>query len=98
MDALKAEIATKRKVIQDDPLANRPNKYMRRGDIERLREQAEQKVRDEKRELEQEETARKAAVAQVAKDAREEAKVSQRYPTWCPCPNTWMENSHRLPL
>ena len=98
MDALKAEIATKRKAIQDDPLANRPNKYMRRGDIERLREQEAQKARDEKLALEQAEAARKATVVQSAKDAREENKVSQRYPIYCPCPNTWMENSHRLPL
>ncbi len=94
MDALKAEIASKRKAIQDDPLASRPNKYMRRGDIERLREQEAQKARDEKLELEQAE----AAAVQSAKDAREEAKVSRRYRTYCPCPNTWMENSHRLLL
>lgn len=98
MDALKAEIASKRKAIQDDPLASRPNKYMRRGDIERLREQEAQKARDEKLELEQAEATRIAAAVQSAKDAREEAKVSRRYRTYCPCPNTWMENSHRLLL
>ena len=49
MDALKAEIATKRKALQDDPLlAGRPTKYMRRGEIERLREEQEQKERAEK--------------------------------------------------
>ena len=45
MEALKAEIASKRKTIQDDPvLSNRPSKYMKRGDIERLREEQELKA------------------------------------------------------
>jgi len=42
MDALKAEIATKRKAFQDSTQG--PSKYMRRGDIERL---AAEKVREE---------------------------------------------------
>ena len=42
MDALKAEIATKRKAIQDD--ARGPSKYMRRGDLERLKAEKEQKA------------------------------------------------------
>ena len=45
MDALKAEIASKRKARDNGP--PRPNKYMRRGDIERLREEEEQKAREE---------------------------------------------------
>lgn len=45
MDALKAEIATKRKAIQDD--AQGPSKYMRRGDLERLKVEQEQKAREE---------------------------------------------------
>jgi len=45
MDALKAEIATKRKAIQDD--AQRPSKYVRKGDLERLRAEREQKAREE---------------------------------------------------
>ena len=40
MEALKAEIASKRKAIQDDPI-DRPSKYMKRGDLERLREEQE---------------------------------------------------------
>ena len=40
MEALKAEIASKRKAIQDDPV-DRPSKYMKRGDLERLREERE---------------------------------------------------------
>jgi hypothetical protein len=35
MDVLKAQIASKRKALQDE--ASRPSKYMRRGDIERLK-------------------------------------------------------------
>lgn len=43
MDALKAEVAAKRKAIQDDPsVASRPTKYMRRGDIERLKQEQEE--------------------------------------------------------
>lgn len=44
MDALKAEIATKRKAIQDD--AQGPSKYLRRGDLERLKAEEEQKARE----------------------------------------------------
>ena len=40
MESLKAEIASKRKAIQDDPI-DRPSKYMKRGDLERLREERE---------------------------------------------------------
>ncbi|KAJ3509057.1 hypothetical protein NLJ89_g5418 [Agrocybe chaxingu] len=50
MDALKSEIASKRKA--DPLLAARPAKYMKRGDIERLREEKEQKEREEKRKAE----------------------------------------------
>ena len=46
MQALKAEIAAKRKAIQDNS-ANRPTKYMRRGDIERLQMEQEMKDRGE---------------------------------------------------
>jgi len=49
MDALKAEIATKRKVIQDD--AQGPSKYVRRGDLERLKAEKEQKAREESERL-----------------------------------------------
>lgn len=44
MEALKAEIASKRKAIQDDPI-DRPSKYMKRGDLERLREERELETR-----------------------------------------------------
>lgn len=45
MEALKAEIASKRKARDNGP--PRPNKYMRRGDIERMKEEEEQKAREE---------------------------------------------------
>ena len=45
MDALKAEIATKRKAREDD--VQGPSKYMRRGDLERLKVEREQKEREE---------------------------------------------------
>lgn len=49
MDALKAEISIKRKAIQEDPVLNgRPTKYMRRGELERLKEEQERKAREEK--------------------------------------------------
>ncbi|KAH9018481.1 Prp18 domain-containing protein [Lactarius pseudohatsudake] len=45
MDALKAEIASKRKARDNGP--PRPNKYMRRGDIERMKEEEERKARED---------------------------------------------------
>jgi pre-mRNA-splicing factor 18 len=45
MDALKAEIASKRKTL--DNASQRPNKYMRRGDIEKMKEEEERKAREE---------------------------------------------------
>jgi pre-mRNA-splicing factor 18 len=45
MDSLKAEIASKRKALENVP--SRPNKYMRRGDIERMKEEEERKAREE---------------------------------------------------
>ncbi|GBE88452.1 pre-mRNA splicing factor [Sparassis latifolia] len=57
MDALKAEIATKRKALEQEPTTNgpRPTKYMRRGELERLREENERKEKEEKGEKERQE-------------------------------------------
>jgi hypothetical protein len=44
MDGLKAAIAAKRKALEEDP---RPNKYMRKGDIERMKEEQAQTKREE---------------------------------------------------
>ena len=47
MDALKSLVSSKRKALEDDPIAAaKSNKYMRKGDIERLKE--EMKVREAK--------------------------------------------------
>ena len=49
MDLLTAELSSKRKAMKEDPvLATRPNKYMRRGDVEKFKQEQEQKLRDEK--------------------------------------------------
>ncbi|KAL1949790.1 hypothetical protein VTO73DRAFT_8671 [Trametes versicolor] len=49
MDALKAEIAVKRKALAVPASEGaRPTKYMRRGDLERLKEEQEKKEREEK--------------------------------------------------
>ena len=47
MDGLLAEVAAKRKAIESDPVP-RQTKYMRRGEIERLREEQEKKAKEEK--------------------------------------------------
>ncbi|KAI6104795.1 Prp18 domain-containing protein [Pisolithus thermaeus] len=47
MEALKAEIAVKRKTVEAVS-SSRPTKYMRRGDIERLKEEEERRARDAK--------------------------------------------------
>jgi pre-mRNA-splicing factor 18 len=55
MDSLKALVAEKRKVIQDD--STRPTKYMRRGDIDRMKEEQEgeeKRLAEEARKLEEE--------------------------------------------
>ena len=68
MDALKAEIAVKRKAFQDDPyLSSRPNKYMRKGEIEELRLEQESKEKEEK----------------AAKEQLEKQAVSEVWHTYC---------------
>ena len=72
LDALKAEIAVKRKnTTQDVPW---PSKYMRRGELEKLKAEQERKDREEKerKEREQEQKEREA------KEAKERIKVSIR--------------------
>ncbi|KAF5359161.1 hypothetical protein D9756_003178 [Leucocoprinus leucothites] len=63
MDSLKALVAEKRKAISDD--SARPTKYMRKGELERIKEEAEAKAQEEKRLAEEakrrEEEAEKAA-------------------------------------
>jgi len=59
MDSLKALVAEKRKAISDD--STRPAKYMRRGDLERIKEEAEAKAREEKRRVEADKTVQKVS-------------------------------------
>jgi pre-mRNA-splicing factor 18 len=63
MDALKAEIASKRKALDNAP--PRPNKYMRRGDIERMKEEEEREAREEAAKKAEEAQAQKAAQPKV---------------------------------
>ncbi|KAH0584993.1 hypothetical protein H2248_008264 [Termitomyces sp. 'cryptogamus'] len=56
MDALRAEINSKRKALQDESV--RPNKYMRRGDIERMKEEAKAREQKEREEAQQREEAK----------------------------------------
>lgn len=80
MDALKAEIALKRKTLQDTPAGDgRPTKYMRRGDIERLKEEQERKAREEKEALERKEK-EKRELERAAKNAKGEVST---YLPWC---------------
>jgi pre-mRNA-splicing factor 18 len=48
MDALKAVIANKRKTIEDEAASPRNSKYVRRGEMERLREEEEGRQRQAK--------------------------------------------------
>lgn len=67
MDALKAELAVKRKNLDSvPPQDGRPNKYLRRGDLERLKEEQERKAKEEKAAQEREEK-EKADAAKLAK-------------------------------
>lgn len=65
MDLLLSEINNKRKDLQDPAGSSRPNKYMRKGDIERAREEEERKKKAEEDRKKREEKA-----------AREKEKVS----------------------
>lgn len=62
MDALKAELAKKRKAAEEAE-GSRPQKYMRRGDIERLKADAE---RAKEAELKKNQEAEEVARAEVS--------------------------------
>ena len=69
MDALKAVVAEKRKAIaEDNGSVERPAKYLRRGEIERLKEEA--KAREERERREQEEAAQLEAELKKAVAAK----------------------------
>lgn len=49
MDSLKSLISQKRKTLQEDPLLNaRPAKYMRKGELDKLKEEQESKEREQR--------------------------------------------------
>ena len=79
MDFLKAEIAAKRKVLDEDPtaLSGRPNKYMRRGDLERLKEEQERKAQEEKRKQEEESKRKEAEARAAEQQARRDAAAAK---------------------
>ncbi|KAG9047353.1 mRNA splicing protein prp18 [Tulasnella sp. UAMH 9824] len=70
MDFLKAELATKRKALEQD--ANRPSKYMRRGEMEKLKEEQERQRRIE------EEKAKQEAEAKAKSKKVESLKANER--------------------
>jgi hypothetical protein len=74
MDALKAEIALKRKSVGTG-VGSRPTKYMRRGDIERIKQEEEQKVKQERARDVQEEAQNKAE-AIATEQGKPDANVS----------------------
>ncbi|KZW02869.1 Prp18-domain-containing protein [Exidia glandulosa HHB12029] len=81
MDFLKSEIANKRKALDDD--VPRPNKYMRRGDLERLREEQERQLKrdQEKAELDAKAKAKAATLtAEHASTSRERSKSGSPFP------------------
>jgi hypothetical protein len=90
MDALKAEVALKRKNIDSD--VPRPTKYMRRGEIERLKEEQEQREKQEK-------LAQKKAAEDEAEAKRLAAKAAKVciYFIFCgaQCPYSRFLRDHR---
>ena len=82
MDALKAEIALKRKSVGTGA-GSRPTKYMRRGDIERIKQEEEQKAKQERARDVQEEAQNKAEIA-AAERGKPDANVSILLPL-CHC-------------
>lgn len=70
MNGLLAEVAAKRKAITNDKLNSRPSKYMRRGEIERLREEEELKEKAEKEEKQAEEQRMENEVHRASKVCR----------------------------
>jgi pre-mRNA-splicing factor 18 len=66
MDALKAMVAEKRKaIVEENGSSQRPTKYLRRGEIERLKEEAQ--AREEKERMDQDQ---KKAARQEAEDKK----------------------------
>ncbi|KAJ1308017.1 hypothetical protein OPQ81_002088 [Rhizoctonia solani] len=78
MDFLKAEIAAKRKSTED--ASARPQKYMRKGDIERLKREQKEAEEEAKRQAAKEEQERKEREAAEKAAARAAAKSKSNSP------------------
>lgn len=97
MDALKAEIAAKRKILEAEN-GSRPTKYMRRGDIEKMKQEQEQEAKQQRAQIVHEEAGNNTKVIEQAKS---DANVSHSLVLYRYVVNTSMESgSHlgRLPL
>lgn len=80
MDALKAEIALKRKYVQNDA-EMRPSKYVRRGELERMKEEEDRRAREEK---EKERAAEQAAERDAAlAKSKQKKKVTSCCHIYC---------------
>ena len=75
LDALKAEIATKRKLVTDEN--SKPSKYMRRGELEKLKEEEELKRKEA---ASAEESSKRVAESSVCRTAFDPAD----YTKWLP--------------
>ncbi|CAE6341188.1 unnamed protein product [Rhizoctonia solani] len=78
MDFLKAEIAAKRK--SGDDTSSRPQKYMRKGDIERLKREQKEAEEDAKRQAVKQEQERKEREAAEKAAARNKSKSNSPFP------------------
>ncbi|KAG9315097.1 pre-mRNA-splicing factor [Chiua virens] len=76
MDALKAEIAVKRRTLETDAVS-RPKKYLRRGDIERIKQEEEQKAKQEQARSSQE-GGRNSVEAAASEHAKPDADKATR--------------------
>ncbi|KAG6825555.1 hypothetical protein H0H92_003273 [Tricholoma furcatifolium] len=85
MDGLLAEINSKRKAIQNDSGNGRPTKYMRRGDVERIKEEEKTREKQEQEEVKKREEDAKAL-------ARKEKLIPSRSATNSPFPGVSTED------
>jgi pre-mRNA-splicing factor 18 len=69
MDFLKSEIASKRKTL-DTTTDARPAKYMRKGDVARLKEEEERKAREDKERAAVEAAQSKKTAVAALRDAK----------------------------
>ncbi|KAI0709857.1 pre-mRNA splicing factor [Earliella scabrosa] len=99
MDALKAEIAVKRKALEIPATDGaRPTKYIRRGELERLKEEQERKEREAQEEQRRLEREREEREREERRRAKEAAKAStSRRSTKSPYPEGSEANGSPAP-